>query len=234
MIGILGGSGIYSLGKMKKEIIETPYGKVEAYLGKIGAEEVLFIPRHGSLHKIPPHKVNYKANLWAMKEKKVDGIIAFYAAGIIEKYKPGDLVLLEDFIGLFAPITYFDSFEEEPKHADFSEPYSWELAEDLAKAAKKAEVELKEGGIIATTVGPRFESKAEVRALKNMGANLVNMTNAYEATLAGELGLSICGVAVGTNYATGVKKEELTSEEVLEVMEKNNSKIKKIIAELGK
>ena len=234
MIGIIGGSGIYSLGKMKKEIIETPYGKVEAYLGKIGAEEGLFIPRHGSKHTLPPHKVNYKANIWVMKEKEVDGIIAFYAAGIIDKYKPGELVLLEDFIGLFAPITYFDSFEEEPKHADFSEAYSWELAEDFAKAAEKAKIELKDGGIIATTVGPRFETGAEIKLLKDMGANLVNMTSSYEATLAGELGLNFCGVAVGTNYATGVKDEKLTSEEVLEVMEKTNGKIKKIIAELGK
>jgi len=142
--------------------------------------------------------------------------------------------LLEDFIGLFAPITYFDSFEEgEIKHVDFSEPYSWELAEDLAKAAKKADVELRSGGIIATTSGPRFETKAEVKVLKNMGANLVNMTSAYEATLAGELGLNFCGVAIGTNYAAGVKEEALTSEEVIEVMEKSNSKIKKMIKEFG-
>jgi len=234
MIGIIGGSGIYSLGEMKKGIVETPYGKVELYAGEIGGEEVVFIPRHGEEHGTPPHMIDYKANIWAMKEKKVDGIIAFYAAGIIDGYVPGDLILLEDFIGFFTPITYFDNFEGEIKHMDMSEPYSWELAEDVAKAAKLAGVELKEGGIIATTTGPRFETKAEVKVLRSMGANLVNMTSAYEAALAGELGLSICGVAVGTNYATGIKGEELTGEEVIGVMEKSNEKIKKIVKELGK
>jgi len=235
MVGIIGGSGIYSLGKMKTEIVETPYGKVKVCAGEIGGEEIVFIPRHGEEHGAPPHKVEYKANLWAMKEKKVEEIIAFYAAGIIERYKPGDMVLLEDFIGFFSPITYFDKFEGEIKHADMSEPYSWELAEDANNAAKRAGIVLKEGGIIATTTGPRFETKAEVMVLKNMGANLVNMTSAYEAILAGELGLSICGIAVGTNYAAGIGgKEKLTHKEVLECMEESNEKIKKIISAFGK
>ncbi len=232
MIGVIGGSGIYGLGKMEKEIIETPYGKVSVRVGRIGEEEIVFIPRHGEEHGTPPHKVDYKANIWVMKEKKVEGIVAFYAAGIIDKYAPGDLVLLEDFIGFYSPVTYFDKFEGEIKHADMSEPYSGKLAQDVTAAAKRAGIVLKDGGIIATTTGPRFETKAEVRVLRNMGANLVNMTSAYEAALAGELSISICGIAVGTNYAAGIKgKEKLTHKEVLDCMKESNEKIKKIVGE---
>ncbi len=229
MIGILGGSGIYSLGKMKKEGIKTPHGVVDAYAGKIGEEEVVFIPRHGEEHGTPPHKVDYKANLWVMKEKKVDGILAFYAAGIISRYAPGDFVLLEDFIGFYSPVTYFDKFEGEIKHADMSEPYNAALSGRVEGACKKRGVRVRRGGVIATTHGPRFETKTEIKALGLMGANLVNMTSAYEVILAGELGIPICGIAIGTNYAAGRKKGELTHKEVIECMKKANEKIKKIV-----
>ena len=235
MIGIIGGSGIYSLGKMRKERVKTPYAAVEAYAGKIGGQKSIFIPRHGEEHGTPPHKVDYKANIWAMEEKGVEGIVAFYAAGIIGKYLPGDLILLEDFIGFQTPITYYDKFEGEIKHTDMSEPYCRKLSKKVSGAAKKAGVRLKKGGIIATTGGPRFETRAEIKALKQMGANLVNMTGAYEATLAGELGIPICGIAVGTNYAAGIRgKKDLAHKEVLEYMKRANKKIKKIVgAALG-
>jgi 5'-methylthioadenosine phosphorylase len=235
MIGVIGGTGIYSLEGMGKEERETPYGKIALYAGKIGGKPIAFIPRHGKEHGAPPHKVDYKANLWAMKEAGVEKIIAFYAAGIIEGYVPGDIVLLDDFIGFFSPVTYHDEFKEGIVHADMGEPYSRELSAKVGTAAEQEGIVLKRGGIVATTHGPRFETKAEVGALAGMGANLVNMTSAYEATLAGELGIPLCGIAVATNYAAGVEgKLKLTHKEVLEKMGETNEKIKKIVDAFAK
>lgn len=259
MLGVIGGSGIYSLGEAEKREIGTPYGRVEALFGKAGGGgsreggkgngggggadaggppageagrggEVLFIPRHGSGHEAPPHKVNYRANVWAMKEAGVSGVLAFYAAGIIGKYSPGDLVLLDDFLGLGLHATFHDEFREGVVHADMSEPYNLELGGMVEKCAKEAGVALERGGIIATTIGPRFETRAEIAALGGMGANLVNMTSAYEAALCGELGIPLCGIAVGTNYACGVGgKKRLTHEEVLECMGEAGGKVRKIV-----
>jgi len=235
MIGIIGGTGIYSLGSMRKEKKKTPYGMISVYRGRIGKNAALFIPRHGEEHGTPPHRVDYKANIWAMGDEGGDAVRVFYATGIIGKYKPGDLVLLEDFIGFYSPITYYDEFKEGIRHADMSEPYSRKVSKKVDGAAKKAGVKLKKGGIVATTHGPRFETRAEIRALKGMGANLVNMTSAYEAALAGELGIPLCGIAVGTNYAAGVKgKKGLSHAEVLGHMGKANKKIKKIVEAFAK
>jgi len=235
MIGIIGGTGIYSLGGMKKGRRKTPYGTITLYMGKIGKKSVVFIPRHGEEHGTPPHKVDYKANLWAMKDAGVDAVLVFYATGIIRKYAPGDLVLLDDFIGFNSPITYYDAFKSGITHADMSEPYNKLVSKKVEGAAKGVGIKLKRGGVVATTHGPRFETRAEVKALKGMGANLVNMTSAYEATLAGELGIPLCGIAVGTNYAAGIKgKKELTHTEVLEHMEKANKQIKKIVDAFAK
>lgn len=225
MIGIIGGSGIYSLQGTQEKKVETPYGEVSAHFGK----DFIFVPRHGEGHAVPPHRVNYRANIWVMGMGGVEGILAFYAAGIIKKYSPGDLVMLSDFIGFVASATYHDSFAEGIVHADMGEPYSAEFGKSAAKSAKKAGVKLKTGGIIATTTGPRFETRAEVKALGIMGANLVNMTSAYEAPLAAELKIPLCGIAVGTNYACGVGgKKRLSHQEVLECMEGAKGKIKKI------
>ncbi len=235
MIGIIGGTGIYSLGDMKTKKKHTPYGIITVYKGRIGKRDILFIPRHGEEHGTPPHKVDYKANIWAMKDEKIDEIIVFYATGIIGKYMPGDLILLEDFIGFNSPITYYDAFKSGIMHADMSEPYSKAISKKVENAAKGVGIKLKKGGIVATTHGPRFETRAEINALKKMGANLVNMTSAYEATLAGELGIPICGIVVGTNYAAGIKgKKKLTHGEVLGCMEKANKKIKKIVEAFAK
>ncbi len=235
MFGVIGGSGIYSLGKTRKKTVKTEHGNVLTNIGKIGNIEYLFIPRHGKTHHVPPHKVNYRANLLAMKNMGVKKLIGIYATGIIGKYSPGDIILLEDFIGFYSQITYFDSFAEKMEHTDMSEPYNRKLSKQIYLASKSAGIDMKKGGIIATTSGPRFETKAEIKALKILGANLVNMTGAYEATLAAELKIPFCGIAVGTNYGAGIKdKKILTHTEVLESMKSSDKKIKKILAEFGK
>lgn len=231
MLGIISGSGLYNMGKMRERHINTPYGKALVYNGKLGGDEVLFIPRHRTDHSIPAHKVNYKANIWALEEEGATALLIFYSAGIISKYKPGDLVLLQDFIGLFTPISFYDSFESGIRHADVSHPFDKGLSNLVGEGAYSSRVQLRKGGIIATTRGPRFETAAEIRVLKQMGANLVNMTAAYEITLANELEVPISGVAIGTNNACGVRgTRAISHEEVTKAVRKKEAQVKSIAA----
>lgn len=235
MLGIIGGSGFYNLGKkIETEDVITPYGHAEVQRAKLARKEVLFIARHGKGHTIPPHKINYKANLYALKKLGVTVLFATYASGIISKYKPGDMILVEDFIGLSTPITFFDDFTGGIKHIDFTDPFGKRWQQAVLRTAAIQKIKLKKGGIVATTYGPRYETKAEVKALKKLGANLINMTNAYETTLAHELEIPLAAIAIGTNYAAGIKKKALSSEEVLAGMSKAKPKINAIVQGLMK
>ena len=220
MKAIIGGSGFYSLGG-KKRRISTPYGKAIVYdLG-----EGYFIPRHGEKHSLPPFKVNYKANIYALKRLGVEELLTVHAVGIIKKYKPKDFVLAKDFIGLFTPITFYEKFDGELKHADVTKPFSKKINKEVKALGRKIGIRIKEGGVIATTKGNRFETKAEIKALAMMGANLVSMTHAYEATLSNEIGIEISSLCIGTNYAAGVSKHPLSHEEVVEVFESVKGKL---------
>lgn len=237
MLGIIGGSGFYFLkkNKGKPRNVKTPYGDVEVQIVNIGKKEIVFIPRHGKGHDLPPHKVNYRANIYALKELGVTAVLGTYAAGLISRaYRPGDLILIEDFIGLFTPITFYDDFSEGMRHIDFTYPYNKELQMVIEARAKANKIRLKRRGIIATTHGPRYETKAEIKALKKAGANLVSMTHAYEATLIGELEIPFVAVAIGTNYACGVSRDRLDQEDVLEVFEKSKGQVVTLIDELIK
>jgi len=225
MIGIIGGSGFYFLEENAEEVnVITPYGDVVVQKTRVLEKDVAFIARHGKEHSIPPHKVNYRANIAAFNKIGVDAILGTYAAGIISKYEPGDVIVPDDFIGLLTPATFFDDFSGGMKHIDFSQPYDENLKRLLFAVAKVNDIPVKKGGIIATTAGPRFETKAEIKALKSLGANLVSMTHSYEAALIGELGIPYLAIAVGTNYACGISKERLTSDEVIAHMEKAKDK----------
>ncbi len=231
MLGIIGGTGICPPGKFRELDVSTPYGFALAYEGKIYGNECIFIPRHGKDHRYPPHKINYRANVWALKTMGVEGVLATYACGIISGYRPGQLIAAEDFIGFSAPITFYDDFGEGIKHFDFSEPFANGMRLKLFSAAKNAGVGLKGGGIVATTHGPRFETKAEVNVLKKMGANLVSMTNAYEATLLHELEIPLAGLCIGTNHASGTSRKLLSYSEVADMMARKEKEVNAIIRE---
>ena len=231
MLGIIAGSGLYNIGKMKEKSVPTPYGKATLYSLKLEDENVLFIPRHRTDHSVPAHKVNYKANVWALEEEGATALLTFYSSGIISKYKPGDLILLEDFIGLFTPTSFYDSFESGIRHADVSRPFDKGVCDLVKEGAYASKIKLQKGGIIATTRGPRFETAAEIRVLKQMGANLVNMTAAYEVTLANELELPLAGIAIGTNLACGIKGTRAISHaEVTKAVKKKEAQVKSIAA----
>jgi 5'-methylthioadenosine phosphorylase len=232
MLGIIGGSGFYSLGEGKERRARTPYGDAYVFDGKIGKKDFVFIPRHKSGHTLPPHAINYRANIWALRECEVDAVIATYACGIISNYRSGDLVLADDFIGLGIKATFYDSFRKGVVHADFLEPYSAELQDRVMDIAKENGIMLERGGIVATTIGPRFETRAEIAALKALGANLVSMTNAYEASLIHELRIPMAGICIGTNYASGQTNNRLSAGEVIGIMKVEEGQLERLVKAL--
>ena len=231
MFGIIAGTGIYSIArKIETKHIITPYGV--AIVDKIkfpSNTEAWFISRHGKGHIRPPHKVNYKANTYALKKLGVNGVFAVYSVGIISKYKVGDLILLDDFIALGIRTTFFDSFARGIRHKDMHEPYNRELIGTVKSVAKSKGIKVKDGGIVYTTYGPRFETRAEIKAIKSMGANLVSMTAGYEAILLNELEIPLVAVAIGTNYACGIRRAVPNAEEVIENVSKARAKIDSIL-----
>lgn len=220
MLGIIGGTGFYTLGKKLGEAdVLTPYGTARVQKVSLLDEEMVFIPRHGERHAIPPHRINYRANIAALKKAGVTGVIAAYSAGVISRFRPGDLVLVDDFIGFWQQDTFYDDFSAGIKHTDFSEPCDPEMRRRLRAVASAGRVKLGSGGIIGCTNGPRFETKSEVKALKKMGANLVNMTAAREMALLGEAEIDFAAIAVATNWAAGIGKKPVDAEDVLERMQ---------------
>ncbi len=233
MLAVIGGSGFLGLGKITEKIdVVTPYGVASVDHVRILKEELYFVPRHGSSHSIPPHKVNYRANVFALKKLGASAILGTYACGVISKYKPGDLIMVRDFIGFNTPVTFYDDFSSGARHFDFSMPFDSELCDSVLEIASAEKIKIKDGGIVATTVGPRYETKTEVSAIKKMGANLVSMTHAYEATLVNELEIPYVSLAIGTNFACGVSRKPLRHEEVIAQSEKAKGKIEAIIGGL--
>jgi len=231
VLGVIGGSGFYRMHGAEKKLEETPYGWIAVSRGK----RMAFIPRHGERHSAPPHGVNHRANIYALARMGVKAIVGINACGIISRFEPGEVITIDDFIAFhLGPITFYESFEKGIVHADMGEPYSKRLNDMIAKAGKKAGVSVKGGGIVATTFGPRFETPAEIRALRGMGANLVSMTSAYEAILARELGVPYASIAIGTNYAAGISRRPLSHEEVIRGMKASEKKVMKIVEELSR
>ena len=233
MLAFIGGTGFLGLGKVKETLdVLTPYGTAVVHCVRMLDEELYFIPRHGDMHRIPPHKVNHRANVHALRKLGAKAVFATYACGVISEYKIGDLVMVRDFLGLNTPITFYDDFSGGAKHFDFSNPYDKELMDAVREIASVDRIKLGDSGVVATTVGPRYETKAEISALKKMGANLVSMTHAYEATLVNEAEIPYAALAIGTNYACGVRKKPVSHDEVIFQMEKAKGKIETIIGGL--
>jgi len=231
MIAIIGGSGFYSLGKKAKDHkVSTKYGKAVLSEVSFQDERVIFLPRHGKSHTLPPHKINYRANIRALEKIGVTGVLAFYACGVMSKYKPGDIILVDDFIGFLTPATFYDNFTGGIKHVDFTKPFSSNMKDKLMEVASVNRLKLKKGGIMIATPGPRFETKSEVKLLKKLGANLVNMTCGYEMSLLGESEIDFAAIAIGSNYAAGISKKPLSTAENIKVMRSARGKINTLIA----
>jgi 5'-methylthioadenosine phosphorylase len=191
----------------RREVMRTPYGEPSGALlfGRISGQEVVFLARHGYGHTIPPHKVNYRANMWAIKNAGVEGVISVASVGGIRSdMLPGTLVTPDQILDYTwgREATYFDG-DTKVVHVDFTEPYCPQLRQRLLAAAKAANEAMIDGAVYAATQGPRLESAAEVNRLERDGAHIVGMTGMPEAVLARELEMPYAAIGVVANYAAG-------------------------------
>ncbi len=211
MLAIIGGTGLDQLGNLKithRQVIRTPYGEPSGALtfGTINQHEVMFLARHGYGHTIPPHEVNYRANLWALYQQGAKRVIAVASVGGIRPdLIPGEVVVPDQIVDYTygRPFTYFDGRELPVTHIDFTNPYTSELRQQILAAASAANVKCLDGGVYAAVQGPRLETAAEINRMERDGADMVGMTGMPEASLARELGLSYAAIAVVVNYAAG-------------------------------
>lgn len=225
LLAIIGGSGLTALDGLKitrQQMQQTPYGQPSGPLtfGTLNNREIVFLPRHGNPHIIPPHKINYRANIWALKKNNIRNIIAVNAVGgITEKMYPGRLVIPDQIIDYTwnRKHTYFEDDVDQVTHVDFSYPYSASLHKHLLEAAKKTNVDCLFGGTYGATQGPRLESIAEIMRMETDGCDLVGMTGMPEAALARELELDYASICVVANRAAGKTDEIIT----MEIIEKN-------------
>ncbi len=235
-IGIIAGSGIYEMQGLElvKEVpIETPYGSPsDKYrIFTLSGNEIIFLSRHGQKHTISPHMVNYRANIWGFKELGAERILAIGASGGIKKgLRPGDIVILDQVIDMTEKrhSTFYDG--KDIVHIDFTEPYCPELREAYIESSKDLDISVHKSGTYICTEGPRLESRAEIEFFSRMGGDVVGMTGMPEASLARELELCYCSVAVVTNYAAGVVDKKLTVKEVLDKMRETSYKLNSLIS----
>jgi 5'-deoxy-5'-methylthioadenosine phosphorylase len=219
-LAIIGGTGLTSLKDLeitRREVMHTPYGEPSAPLlfGEMCGNEVVFLPRHGAGHTIPPHKVNYRANLWALKESGSEQVIAVNAVGGIRAdMVPGKLVIPDQIVDYtWSRInTFFEEGLTNVTHIDFTEPYCQSLRAQLTNGAAEINLDVIGEGTYAATQGPRLETAAEINKLERDGCDLVGMTGMPEAALARELELCYACVAVVANMAAGRSDEEITME----------------------
>lgn len=211
MLAIIGGTGLTQLANLvisHRQVMRTPYGEPSGAItfGHLQQQEVMFIARHGYGHTIPPHEVNYRANLWALQAEGARQVIAVAAVGAIRtSLSPGDLVVPDQIIDYThgRAFTYFDGKERPVTHIDFTRPYSEELRQQVLDAARRANEPCLDGGVYAATQGPRLETAAEVNRMERDGADMAGMTGMPEAALARELGLNYATLAVVLNHAAG-------------------------------
>ncbi|WP_068637284.1 S-methyl-5'-thioinosine phosphorylase [Thauera butanivorans] len=211
MLAIIGGSGLTQLSSLaivRREVVRTPYGEPSGALtyGSLCSEPVVFLARHGYGHTIPPHRVNYRANIWALKQAKVKGIISVASVGGIRAdLGPGTLVVPDQIIDYTwgRDSSFFEGGEMPVKHVDFTHPYDAVLRRRLLAATAAAGERAVDGGVYAATQGPRLETAAEIDRLERDGADVVGMTGMPEAALARELELPYAALNVVVNHAAG-------------------------------
>ncbi|GMU72661.1 MAG: S-methyl-5'-thioinosine phosphorylase [Burkholderiales bacterium] len=210
MLAIIGGSGLTQLSTLavtRREVVRTPYGEPSAPLlfGSVAGQPTVFLARHGHGHTIPPHRVNYRANLWALRARDAKAVLAVASVGGIRGVAPGALVLPDQIIDYTSgrAATFFDGEEGKVVHADFTRPYTSWLRERCLSAAASAGMALLDGGVYGAVNGPRLESAAEIDRMDRDGATLVGMTGMPEAVLARELGLPYAAICVVVNHAAG-------------------------------
>ncbi|WP_448583994.1 S-methyl-5'-thioadenosine phosphorylase [Thermocrinis sp.] len=253
MLGVIGGSGLYKLEQLEdvQELkITTPFGEPSSpiLIGKLKGKKVAFLSRHGLNHQYSPSLVPYRANLWALKEIGVNRVLSFSAVGAInERLRPGDFVVIDDFLDFTKgrEDTFYQGIysldvggEDKPSellinkkvvHVDMSEAYCPQMRKRLMDVLEELKLSYHPSGVYACTEGPRFESPAEIRAIKILGGDVVGMTGYPEVALARELAMCYASLCVVANPAAGIAGYRLTSDEVISMMKSKEEEIKLIL-----
>ena len=240
-VAIIGGSGLTNLKNLRitrREVIRTPYGEPSAPMvfGQLGGQEALFLPRHGPGHTIPPHEVNYRANIWAIKQTGVEKVIAVNAVGGIspDYLTSGTLVIPDQIIDYTygRAHTYFGSELKKVTHVDFTYPYCEVLRQTILQAAARAKMKVMGHGTYGATQGPRFESAAEIRRMERDGADIVGMTGMPEAGLARELELCYASISLVVNPAAGKAKDIIHIKEIEKNLEKGMASVRALLEQV--
>lgn len=238
LVAIIGGSGLTQLKDLqitRREMMRTPYGEPSAPMvhGQLSGSDIVFLPRHGPSHTIAPHDINYRANIWALKEIGVSRVIAVNAVGgISERYRvPATLVVPDQVIDYTwgRAHTYFGSEHKGVTHVDFTEPYCAELRASLIGAAQAAKLSLLPAGTYGATQGPRFESAAEIRRMERDGCDIVGMTGMPETALAREVGLCYASIAVIVNPAAGKAAGEISLAEIDKYLKTGMARVRQLL-----
>lgn len=229
MIGIIGGTGVYEIvalgNEIEKRVLKTPYGNSpEISLFKLHDKNVAFMPRHAKEHSYPPHMINYQANIYAMKKLGVERILATNAVGSLERsVTPGDFIIPHDFID-FTKLRKGSFYDDKTVHIDVTEPYCNELRRTI-----KSSGDVIDGGVYVCTEGPRFETPAEIQMFHMLGGTIVGMTGIPEAVLARELEMCYASICTVSNYAASISPNNLTIDEVFEIMERKKHELVKLM-----
>lgn len=241
MLALIAGTGFYDWEELKNQQekhISTPYGEASVFQGEVmtpqGAKPLVFLPRHARNHSIPPHLINYRANIWALQSLGVDKIIAVNAVGsLLREVPPGSIVLVDDFLDFTygREHTFFTGGEAGVQHTDMTHCYDEEWQQQIKAAAERANIPLMEKGVYVCVQGPRFESRAEIQAFARLGGTISGMTGVPEVTLANELGLKYGSLAMVTNFACGLA-DKVTHAEVTELMNANAKSLAQILLQL--
>ena len=233
-IGVFGGSGFYELLDDPKEYrISTPYGAPSSpvMVGQIGGRQVAFLPRHGKEHQLPPHMINYRANVWAMKEMGVKRIIGPNACGSLQAHvKPGDFVICDQFVDRTSGRSH--TFYDGPitTHVSSADPYCPTMRQVALDNAEMLGITAHRTGTVVVIEGPRFSTRAESRWFAAQGWEVINMTQYPECYLARELEICYCNISLITDYDVGTADmPPVTNEEVIRVFGENNQKVKDLL-----
>ncbi len=240
-LGIIGGSGLGKLDELEdihSETLSTAYGRPSAPLvhGRLEGVEVVFLPRHGQSHSLPPHLINYRANLAALKQSEVTHVIGVAAVGgITQRMAPQKLVVPDQIIDYTygRAHTFSDGGDTGVVHVDFSYPYSETLRNLMLAAGLQLGLELLDGGCYGCTQGPRLETSAEILRMERDGCDLVGMTGMPEAVLARELNMDYACLAVVVNWAAGKSEGIVSMEEIERQLEDGMLKVRHLLTTLG-
>jgi len=239
IIAVIGGTGLYGMmgdfEMERQEIINTPFGEPSGPLvhGSLHGHKVVFLARHGFTHRLPPHRINYRANIWMLKKAQVSHIIAVNAVGSMQRASPPESLVIPDQIIDYSWGREHSFYAEDltrVEHIDFTWPYSRSLRNALIKASVECGLEVQSTAVYGCTQGPRLETAAEVRRMQNDGCDIVGMTGMPEASLAREMSMRYASLAVVANWAAGYVDEAITMRQIEHALQHGMQQVQCVVS----